>query len=406
MKDTRQNIASLKAQGAADIGKGNWDGALGNFLGVLKVAPNDTHALMKAGDCCGKLGRNDEACRHYDRLVDVFSAEGFVVKAIAVHKLILKINPGYPGGEKRLSSLYELKQAGEGAPLPGVGKASAPGAAYGTPPLFSDLSRDEFTALVERLAPRSVGAGDTIIRQGEKGDSIFVIVSGQVSISRREADRSEVWITNLGEGNFFGEFGYFSGQKRSASVRAVEETTLLEIGRKDLEAVIAKHPRVREVLLAFYKERILDTLLAISPLFSVLTPEERARLMKGVSFSSAKRASEIVREGDEGDRMFVLISGDVEVSTRKEGLQVPLARLKSGDFFGEVAVITARPRTATVTAVTDVALAEIGRESVAEAIGAHPEIEERLSRFIQMRVEDTISTFMQFKNRKMESGLV
>jgi cAMP-dependent protein kinase regulator len=287
-----------------------------------------------------------------------------------------------------------------------VGKASAPGAAYGTPPLFFDLSRDEFTALVERLAPRSVGAGDTIIRQGEKGDSIFVIVSGQVSISRREADRSEVWITNLGEGNFFGEFGYFSGQKRSASVRAVEETTLLEIGRKDLEAVIAKHPRVREVLLSFYKERILDTLLAISPLFSVLTPEERARLMKGVSFSSAKRASEIVREGDEGDRMFVLISGDVEVSTRKEGLQVPLARLKSGDFFGEVAVITARPRTATVTAVTDVALAEIGRESVAEAIGAHPEIEERLSRFIQMRVEDTISTFMQFKNRKMESGLV
>lgn len=406
MKDTRQTIAHLKEQGAANIGKGNWDKALDDFLGVLKQAPNDTHALMKAGDCCSKLGRNNEACRHYDRLVDVFSAEGFVVKAIAVYKLILKINPGYPGGEKRLSLLYEMKVAGEGGPLPDRAKALAPGPAYGTPPLFSDLSRDEFTALVERLTPRTAGAGDSIIRQGEKGDSIFIIVSGQVSIFRREADKSEVWITNLTEGNFFGEFGYFSGQKRSASVRALDETTLLEIGRKDLEAVIAKHPRVREVLLAFYKERILDTLLAISPLFSVLSPRERARLLKGVHFSSAKRTTDIVREGDAGDRMFVLISGEVEVTTRKEGVPVPLARLKSGDFFGEVAVITARPRTATVTAVTDVALAEIGRESVAEVIGAHPEIEERLSQFIQMRVENTISTFMQFKNRKMESGLV
>ena len=74
--------------------------------------------------------------------------------------------------------------------------------------------------------------------------------------------------------------------------------------------------------------------------------------------------------------------------------------------MGEVAVITGQPRTATVIAGTDVNLAEIDKGSVAEAIGAHPEIEERLSHFIQMRVENNISTFMQFKNRKMESGLV
>jgi cAMP-dependent protein kinase regulator len=406
VKDTRQNIARLKEQGAANIGKGNWDKALGDFLEVLKAAPNDTHALMKAGDCCSKLGRNDEACRYYDRLVNIFSAEGFVVKAIAVHKLILKINPRFPGGENRLSVLYDKKVAEAGGAVPATGKAAGAGPGYNKPPLFSDLSPDEFMALVERLTPRTVGAGDIIIRQGQPGDSIFFIVSGQVSIFRRDEDNNEVWITSMGEGSFFGEFGYFSGQKRYASVKAVEETTLLEIGRKDLGAIIAKHPRVREVLLTFYKERILDTLLAISPLFSVLSPRERAGLMKGVSFSAARRGAHIVREGDTGDRMYVIISGEVEVTTEKEGLLVPLARLKSGDFFGEVAVITSQPRTATVTAGTDVNLAEIDKDSVAEAIGAHPEIEERLSQFIQMRVENTISTFMQFKNRKMESGLV
>ncbi len=406
MKDTKQSIARLKESGAVEIGRGNWDKALRDFLEVLKTAPGDTHALMKVGDCCHKLGKNDEACRYYNRLVDIFSTEGFVVKAIAVHKLILKINPGFPDGEKRLSALYEQKVAETSPALPAKGKTEEVRPGYEKPPLFFDLSHDEFMALVEKLSPIDVGAGDMIITQGEAGDSIFIIVSGQVSIFRRDEDKNEVWINNLGEGSFFGEFGYFSGQKRFASVKAVEETTLLEIGRKSLEAVTAKHPRVREVLLKFYKERILDTLLAISPLFCVLSPEERTRLMTQVSFSTYKKSTQIVRESDAGDRMYVIISGEVEVSTEKEGTVVSLALLRSGDFFGEVAVITGRPRTATVTAKTDVSAAEIPKGSVADAIKKHPEIEQMLSNYIQMRVENTISTFMQFKNRKMESGLV
>ncbi len=405
-QDSRENLPRLKEQGALEIGRGNWDKALRDFLEVLKTAPDDTHALMKAGDCCHKLGRGDEACRYYDKLVDIFSSEGFVVKAIAVHKLILKINPHFPGGENRLSILYEKKVAETSPALPAKGKSAGAGISYEKPPLFSDLSHDEFMSVVEKLSPVAVGPDGMIIRQGEAGDSIFVIVSGQVSIFRRDEDKNEVWITNLKEGDFFGEFGYFSGQKRFASVKAVEDTTLLEIGRKDLESIIAKHPRVRQVLLKFYKERILDTLLAISPLFCVLSPDERGRLLKEVSFSTHKRGAEIVHEGDSGDRMYVIISGEVEVTTEKEGTVVPLARLKSGDFFGEVAVITDRPRTATVAAKTDVNVAEISKGSVAGAIKTHPEIERLLSSYIQMRVENTISTFMQFKNRKIESGLV
>jgi cAMP-dependent protein kinase regulator len=406
MKDTKQHISQLKQEGALNIGRGSWDKAFSNFLEVLKVSPDDQHALMKAGDCCQKLGRNEEACRYYERLADLYTEEGFVVKAIAVLKLIMKIKPDFPGGQMKLSTLYERKVAEEPAALPVKGGTAASGPTYQKPPLFSDLSHDEFMAMVGKLVPAEVPLGGMIIREGQAGDSIFIIVSGEVSIFRRDEDKNEVWITNLPEGSFFGEFGYFSGQKRFASVKAVEDTSLFEMSRADIESIIARHPRVREVLLKFYKERILDTLLAISPLFSVLSPDERKRLMAGVSFSAARKGERIVREGDRGDRMYVIISGEVAVTTEKEGAVMELARLKSGDFFGEVSVITGRPRTATVTAGTNIHLAEIGSDSIAEAIGAHPEIEQRLSRFIQMRVENTISTFMQFKNRKIESGLV
>ncbi len=406
MEDIKEKIARLKEKGALEIGKGNWERALRNFMEILKESPDDLHALMRAGDAYAKLGKNDEACRVYDRLVGLYAKEGFLIKAIAVHRLILKIKPDFPDGEIRLLLLSEQKNRQD--VLPGIkrGETKKTRADFPRPPLFSDLTQDEFTAVTEKLIPLSVAAGGMIIREGDVGNSIYIIVSGRVSIFKSDADQNEVWITNLDEGSFFGEFGYFSGEKRSASVKALTDCTLLEIGKKDVGSIVKKHPRVNEVLRKFYKERVLDTLLAVSPLFSALPPEGRAQLMSAVVFSTHKTGERIVREGEEGDRMYVIISGEVGVTTQKEGAVVTLARLRSGDFFGEVSVITGKPRTATVTALSDTDLAQIPKPAVQQQMRRYPEIEERLAHYIQMRVENTISTIMQFKNRKIESGMI
>jgi len=113
-----------------------------------------------------------------------------------------------------------------------------------------------------------------------------------------------------------------------------------------------------------------------------------------------------VSEGDPGDRMFFIQSGEVQVYTDKNGDRIHLASLFEGDFFGEVAVITGKPRTATVMAVTDVQLAEIKRKSLMDVVEGHPRISEAIERFIHMRVENTISAIMEYRNRKSESGLI
>jgi cAMP-dependent protein kinase regulator len=406
MGDIKQTIARLKEEGTADIGRGDLAKALKSFQEVLKAAPDDLYALLKAGDTSVKLGKNEEACRYYDRLVTCYSREGFIVKAVALNKLILKVKPDFPGGKERMETLLAHKE-GQVTAAAAMAEAKKTGRKeYPKSFLFSDLTPEEFVAVTDRLTPQEVPAGGFIIREGDAGDSIFIIVSGSVSIVRKDEKGREVTIADLPEGSFFGEFGYFSGQKRMASVKAETECVLLEFSRKSIDAVIGKHPHVKDVLMTFYRERVIDTLLAMSPLFAALSAEERMRMIAAVVFSSCRGGTRIIGEGEPGDRMYVIVSGEVEVTTGEGPAVIPLARLVSGDLFGEVAVITGRPRTATVTAITDDTLGEISAGVVRETLLDCPEVERRLSTYVGMRVENTISAIMQYKKMKQESGLV
>ena len=77
----------------------------------------------------------------------------------------------------------------------------------------------------------------------------------------------------------------------------------------------------------------------------------------------------VMREGDSGDRFYVVTSG--ELSVRANGLDTTM---REGDSFGEIALLRDVPRTATVTAVTDSRLAALERRDFLAAVGAHSEV--------------------------------
>jgi len=406
LTNKKSKLSDLKDSGAKHIAKGNWDKALEAYKGALDLAPGDLRIGLKVGDCYRKLGDAKMAIKYYDKIAQLYSKEGFVVNAIAVNKLILKLDRSFPGIEERLSKLYEEKVGRpEGLALKkkeGVEEEEK----YPRTELFSDLSHEEFIAVVEKVDPIDVSPDTLIINEGDEGDSIFIVASGEVKVFRVDERGNEIWITNMTDGDFFGEFGFFSDARRIASVKSITEATLLELSKKDVDSIIEKHPGVKNILFEFYKNRVLDTLIAISPIFSPLSVEERRELVRSFAPKEFKKGEVIIKEQDEGDKMYFVRSGEVEVSTEKDGGVISLAKLGPGDFFGEVSVITEKPRTASVTALTDVNLVEVARNDIQEEIRTHPEILEILNRYISMRVEDTIAAIMEYKNRKMESGLV
>jgi CRP-like cAMP-binding protein len=142
-----------------------------------------------------------------------------------------------------------------------------------------------------------------------------------------------------------------------------------------MDEIIEKFPQVKEVMLKFYKERVLDNLLALSPLTSSLTVEDRQKLIDKFQLKEADPGEVIVKEGDPGDSMYLIKSGKVEVTTLdpKDRRRLTLARLSTGEFFGEVSLIKNKPRTATITALNPTELLHLDRARFDELSKNHPD---------------------------------
>lgn len=135
-----------------------------------------------------------------------------------------------------------------------------------------------------------------------------------------------------------------------------------------------------------------STLTAIcnSHLFKSLDDDGRHELLNTATTVSFASQQIVVREGDPGEALFVIKSGTVEVKTNVSGNEVVLARLNRGACFGEVALLTGRPRTATVVAVDDVTLLCFYRHAIEKLLEDHPKVKKLLQVVLEGRAQDTI----------------
>ncbi len=134
--------------------------------------------------------------------------------------------------------------------------------------------------------------------------------------------------------------------------------------------------------------------------FAGVPPEQVSGLLEKMRPSHFAPESLIVVEGEPGDSLFLIVEGRVSVSTRdEEGREIELAKLGAGDFFGEVSLLTARPRTATVIADTDVEVLELSRARVDELRARYPDIDQALSEFHRLRAEKTVEALIERRGR-------
>ncbi|HEX8503369.1 MAG TPA: cyclic nucleotide-binding domain-containing protein, partial [Pyrinomonadaceae bacterium] len=120
--------------------------------------------------------------------------------------------------------------------------------------IFAPLSAGELGALAAAAAGRVFAPGETIIRAGDSGASMFVVHRGTVDV-RVDSNGTPRTIQRLGEGDFFGEMALFTGEPRTASVVAAEETEVLEIGHGAMRALFQTNPDLVEALSHTINER-------------------------------------------------------------------------------------------------------------------------------------------------------
>ncbi|HZH31359.1 MAG TPA: mechanosensitive ion channel family protein [Pyrinomonadaceae bacterium] len=113
--------------------------------------------------------------------------------------------------------------------------------------IFAPLNADELSQLVCASRSHTYAPGETIIRAGEEGDSMFVVHHGNVAVQVDDNGQART-VATLGEGDFFGEMALLTGEPRSAHVVAAEETEVLEIGHAAMKSVFDSNPHLAETL--------------------------------------------------------------------------------------------------------------------------------------------------------------
>ncbi|EAU84921.1 cAMP-dependent protein kinase regulatory subunit [Coprinopsis cinerea okayama7 len=240
--------------------------------------------------------------------------------------------------------------------------------------IFRDLDEEQEKGVLDAMQERQVVKNEVVIRQGDVGEYFYVVEAGQLNCYIRTEPLPPNWLsqpnilTDTGEkfiqpkhhpelgrlvqeckaGSSFGELALMYGHPRAASVLAIEPSTLWALDRITFRTIILKAAHRRRTMY----ERFLSTV----PLLSSLDAAERSKIADALNSSVYKDGEAVVKQGELGDTFFFVEEGEA-IATKHQQLEngetreIKVGHLKKGDYFGELSLLRAAPRAATVSAV-------------------------------------------------------
>ena len=130
-----------------------------------------------------------------------------------------------------------------------------PDPGYAHVPLFRVLSFDELARMFRRMVQHRLPANTVVVRQGQLGESLFILRRGSVKVMRRQQEGEETSLAVVEEGQFFGEAALLTGEPRTATVVTLEDSVIGEISKPCVEELMKEHPEIREMLQMGYETR-------------------------------------------------------------------------------------------------------------------------------------------------------
>jgi hypothetical protein len=422
-KDPFQEIQSC-------LQKRDYKGALVWFNPLLKKDKKNTQIRLRYADTLVLAGSKKEAIRQYRVVADELAEAGFMIRAIAINKKIVQLDPSQSDVHEKLAAMNEQRsqttsstgvfdfEVTSATPEPPqIEEAPPPVDETPLPTLTLEESMEmEFgetaKAPSEEELPAALPAEEAEVDEVIELDVEEVDIAAQELVSEVELEPPEELEPAF---EVTDEAPSFSEEPIALNEGEPEPEEEIEIPvedelepepfpeEDDLDFDIETEPELAANgmsplvgLLGDDIDLLVDSIiddLASSrvgvrapaspaatriPLFSDLTAEEFVEVAIMLIRRAVKAETTIVREGDPGDSMFIVSTGEVEATREDAGRPVKLATFRDGDFFGEMAVLSGEPRTATVTTVSNTELLELKRDDLNTICSRHPEVEAKL----------------------------
>jgi CRP-like cAMP-binding protein len=368
--------------------------------------------MVQMGDVCSGMDRNDAALVAYRVGAVKFAQRGLFAQSLLCCERMLRIRP------------YEAVSA-EIAQLPGIagrsnveiagmlfrttgqfedlvaellsGTSPSHGMVGEGTPLLRSLRGETFAELAASAPLRRFAPDSTVLEQGASGRNMFLIAKGRVMVFATTTDGVRIYLSSLTAGDFFGENGFFTGAPRSATVEALYPVEAFEIDDTLWERLTRDVPEARDVLLRFYKERIVDVVLAKSGIFGLLPNDARRAVLDKFDLQTFEAGARVINEGEASDQIYVIKNGEAEVFTDRDGTREVLSVLGPGRLFGEVAALRHIPRTASVTAKTPLETLRLAAADFNALLDAKPDVRQRVNDEVAVRALANIDRLASFK---------
>ena len=319
---------------------------------LLQKHGGDLRLRMKLADALVLAGREREAAPVLLELADALAAEGQAAKSIALLKKVQKIDPGRADVEGKLADLIKTKERrtkgwdpqGEravGYEPPSWAASTFSPEQFAAPRIYSDA---------ERIAAAKGASWVPATRPDEGAEPATPPAAGDEPITAEEV---EIQILDV-----------------------IQDA----LARPAAAAAPAPGPSGPA------PPPFVDT-----PLFSGFSRDELVAVIKGLRLLTFEPGDIVLTEGDRGDSLYVITTGTVKTFVRDttQGGQLLMRRLKEGDFFGEISVLSGKARSATVTAATHCEMLELDRATLDQITASYPRVRQVLEEFYLARALNT-----------------
>jgi len=204
-------------------------------------------------------------------------------------------------------------------------------------PLFSDLPSEELDRLMAALDVVNLKSGDILFREGDIGEHLYIVVSGELEINMGTGTGNELVLNVLGEGEYFGEMGLIMpGGRRTAGARARGDVVLLSMSRARFSELMQHHPLLANAMVTVLSQRLDNTNVST---FRDLTEKNR-QLQK--AYDELKAAQEQLIEKERLERELK-VAAEIQLSILPDilpshpdfdfGGRILPARQVGGDFY-------------------------------------------------------------------------
>ncbi|MFK7929660.1 MAG: cyclic nucleotide-binding domain-containing protein [Myxococcota bacterium] len=225
--------------------------------------------------------------------------------------------------------------------------------------LFAVLDDDAISRLAHQALVENHLSGTRILTEGERGDSVLIVLDGSVEVYH-EHEGQQLVVATLGPGAHLGELALLlGGGRRTASVRAYVDVTLLRVPPEILAAVVAEDSATRARLKAAGEVQLARSLAQRSLLVRVAIDSGLP-----IEVHSIQAGAVLFQEGDQAFNAYLVLDGTAAVYVRSDDGPVLVRRLVEGQLVGERGVRSKSYRSATVVAETDLKLLIISRKEL------------------------------------------